>query len=314
MASESAPELLIPVAGLERHGFCKTAPGVELYYALFGKGHVKIVLLMGIATSGLAWKNQIEYLVKFPQFQILTVDNRGCGRTVTPRGRITTTQMAQDVIELMKCLEWDKTRVHLVGNSLGGMISQEIALAVPHQVASLTLISTHAGGLRCYVPPVSAMVSLARQLFAKGEKDQTRILLETVFSSHHLKKPGRKEHLSIIHKDYPTILDFYLETFMESFSGLFAKENATYLLLQQLTAVLTHYVSHRRLRALKYKFPTLVMVGTGDTIVHPCHSYKLAKVLDAELLEFPHAGHALTEECLDHINCALKDHFTRMAN
>lgn len=305
---------LIPVAGLERHGFCKTAPGVELYYALFGKGHIKIVLLMGIGTSGLAWKNQIEYLVKFPQFQILTVDNRGCGRTVTPRGRITTTQMACDVIELLKFLEWDKTKVHLVGNSLGGMIAQEVALAAPHQVGTLTLISTHAGGLRCYVPPFSAMISLSRQLFAKGEKEQARVLLETVFSTHHLRKPGRKEHLSIIHKEFPTVLDFYVHMFTESFSQIFAKENAFYMFMQQMSAVLTHYVSHKRLRALKNKFPTLVMTGTGDKIVAPGHSYKLARVLDAELLEFPDAGHALTEECLDHINCALKDHFTRMAN
>jgi len=269
---------------------------------------------MGIGTSGLAWKNQIEYLVKFPQFQVVAVDNRGCGRTVTPRGRITTKQMAHDVIELVKFLEWDKTKVHLVGNSLGGMIAQEYALAVPHQVATLTLISTHSGGPRAFIPPVSAMLTLSRQAFAKDDKEQVRILLETVFSSRFLKKPGRKEHLSIIHKEFPTILDFYVHSFTDNFSQIFAKENAVSLFMQQFSAVLTHYVSNKRLRSLRHKFPTMVMVGTGDKIVHPSNSYKLAEVLDAEFLEFADAGHALTEECLDHINCALKDHFTRAMN
>jgi pimeloyl-ACP methyl ester carboxylesterase len=304
----------IPVAGLERHGYCNTSPGVDLYYALFGKGSVKVVLLMGIATSGLAWKNQIEYFMKFPQFQVVAVDNRGSGRTAAPRGRITTKQMAQDVIELLKFLEWDKMKVHLVGNSLGGMIAQEFALAVPQQVATLTLISTHSGGPRAFVPPISAMLSLARHAFAKGDREQARILLETVFSTRHLNKPGRKEHLSIIHKEFPTILDFYVHSFTEQYTQIFAKEHAVSLFLQQFSAVLTHYVSNKRLRSLRNKFPILVMVGTGDKIVHPSNSFKLAATLDAEMLEFPDAGHALTEECLDHINCALKDHFTRSMN
>lgn len=316
---EAAPEAAtatpnIGVEGLEHHGYCNTSDGVSLYYALFGKGSTKVVLLMGIATSGLAWKNQIEYLIKFPQFQVCIVDNRGCGKTVTPNGRITTQQMAQDVVTLLDHLGWDRMKVHLVGNSLGGMIAQEVAFLVPDQVATFTLIATHAGGLKAYIPPVSAMVSISRSIFARDQKDYIKILFETVMSREHLKKPGRKEHLSIIDGEYPTVLDFYVQSFVNSFTDLFARENTVFKFLQQFTAVLTHYVSPWRLSSLRNKFPTLIISGTDDKIVHTRHSRYLAQALGAELLEFPGAGHAVTEECLDDINNALFNHFCKSCN
>jgi len=302
---------LIDVEGFEDHGLCKTAPGVELYYALFGKGVTKVVLLMGICTSGLAWKNQIEYFVRFPEYQVCIVDNRGCGRTVTPRGRLTTSQMAHDVVLLMSHLGWNKQKVHLVGSSLGGMIAQEVALKVPHQLATLTLISTHAGGWKSYSPPWYAMLSMSRQFFAKTPSEQAKIVLETVFSHKHLSKPGHKDHLSIIDKAHPTILDFYIHELSEKFIKLFAQENALYLLVQQLSAVFTHHVSYARLSKLKGLLPVLVCTGTGDTIVHTSHSNYIASAVGGELRKFDGAGHALTEECLDDINEALKSHFTK---
>jgi len=304
----------IAVEGLVHHGYCTTEPGVEVYYALFGQGTTKIVLLMGIGTSGLAWKNQIEYFCRFPEYQVLVVDNRGCGRTITPSGRITTTQMATDVAQVLKHLRWDMNKIHLVGNSLGGMIAQELALLIPTQIATLSLIATHAGGWKAYIPPWYAILSLSRHFFTKCEKEKTQILLETVFSKKHLYKPGRKEHLSIIEKEHPTILDYYVNTFIDQFSAIMPKENALYLFAQQLTAVLTHRVSPKRLSDLKGRFPILVCTGTGDKVVHPSHSYKLNNILGGDMVEFEGAGHAVTEECLDDINDALRKHFCKAVN
>jgi len=274
---------------------------------------MKVVLLMGIGTSGLAWKNQIEYFVAQNKYQVLVVDNRGCGRTIAPGGRITTTQMAQDVVEVLKLLSWDMTKVHLVGNSLGGMIAQELALLVPSQISTLSLINTHAGGWKAYIPPWNAILSVSRHLFKKGDKEKIRVLLETVFSKHHLAKPGRKEYLSIIEEEYPTILDFYVNTFVDQFSTIMPKENAKYLFMQQLSAVLTHRVSTKRLSKLRGRFPIMICVGTGDKVVAPEHSYKLTRCLNAELIIFEGAGHAVTEECLDEVNDVLRRHFGKSA-
>jgi len=314
-APEISAECPLPfeIKGFESDGYVKTEPGVNLYYALFGKGNTKIVLLMGICTSGLAWKNQIEYFIQFPEYQVLVVDNRGCGKTKCPTGRLTTSSMAKDMIAVLRFLEWDKKRVHLVGNSLGGMIAQELALMIPSSIATLTLIATHAGGLNSYIPPWRAMLTLLRQLFAKHTEEQVRIVLETCFSKEYLASPGNKETLSIIPdgQEYPTIADFYIDSILREFHGVFAKENPVGLLVQQMSAVLTHYVSSKRLHSLRRRFPILVMTGSNDLIVHSSHSLKMAKVMAADLKVFDGIGHALTEECLDQVNLSLRNHFKR---
>jgi 3-oxoadipate enol-lactonase len=51
--------------------------------------------------------------------------------------------MAQDVLALADHLELES--FHLLGISLGGMISQQVALAAPDRVRTLTLAVTHGG-------------------------------------------------------------------------------------------------------------------------------------------------------------------------
>lgn len=301
--------IYLDVEGFHEHGYCKCSSNVSLYYALFGCGPVKVVLLMGIATSGLAWKNQIEYLVSFPQYQVCIIDNRGSGRTVTPSGRITTAWMAQDVEQLMAHLGWDK--VHLVGNSLGGMIAQELALRIPERLLSLTLIATHAGGWKAYIPPWQVLWSALRHPFGKSYRDQMRSLMSLVFSEKFLDLPGKKEHFPIISGEYTTILDFYLDL-IGQFDEVFVKDNPLLAFAKQLTAVLTHH-SHARIGELKDKFPVLLIVGTGDKIIDPSHMYNIHSVLGGNLVKFEGAGHAVTEECLNDVNDALHKHFSKVA-
>ena len=60
--------------------------------------------------------------------------------------------MAQDAIKIADYLKWDK--FHVAGVSMGGMISQEIALAALDRVATLNLAVTHSGGTGSF-PTVS---------------------------------------------------------------------------------------------------------------------------------------------------------------
>ena len=55
-----------------------------------------------------------------------------------------TSMMAKDGIRIADHLNWEK--FHVAGISMGGMISQEIALAVPERVSTLNLAVTHSGG------------------------------------------------------------------------------------------------------------------------------------------------------------------------
>jgi len=57
---------------------------------------------------------------------------------------------------LLDFLGWtEKRSLHLVGQSLGGMIAQELSYRVPERFISLTLCVTTAGGFPLFnIPPV----------------------------------------------------------------------------------------------------------------------------------------------------------------
>lgn len=68
--------------------------------------------------------------------------------------------MAQDAIALADHLKWDK--FHVVGVSMGGMISQEIALQVPDRICTLNLGVTHSGGKGSF--PVVCKTNFKKEL------------------------------------------------------------------------------------------------------------------------------------------------------
>lgn len=70
-------------------------------------------------------------------FQVVIFDNRGVGNsTEVPTLSWTTLDMAHDALQLVDSLGWGK--VHVVGNSMGGMIAQHLALLLGRRVKSLT--------------------------------------------------------------------------------------------------------------------------------------------------------------------------------
>jgi len=81
-----------------------------------------------------------HHLAAFEGFRVLRHDTRGHGGSDTPSGPYTLAMMASDLLGLLDLL--DISRVHLCGVSMGGMISQNLAIAAPERVASLALVNT----------------------------------------------------------------------------------------------------------------------------------------------------------------------------
>lgn len=111
---------------------------------------------MGLAGLKTSWQRQTKYFGHDQSdYSVLLVDNRGVGESARPLHRYTTSDMAHDYIEVLAHLSWipsdwssptstpDRS-VHVVGISLGGMISQEIAHRIPTHISSLTLLCTAA--------------------------------------------------------------------------------------------------------------------------------------------------------------------------
>ena len=71
-------------------------------------------------------------------------DNRDVGRSSMADGRYEIADMARDTLALADALELDS--FHLLGLSMGGAIAQELALAAPERVRTLTLAVTFPAG------------------------------------------------------------------------------------------------------------------------------------------------------------------------
>ena len=75
---------------------------------------------------------------------MIVYDHRGIGKSSRMEGPFTIVQLAEDAAGLLDALELDIG--HVLGISMGGMVAQELALAQPERVRTLTLGCTYCGG------------------------------------------------------------------------------------------------------------------------------------------------------------------------
>lgn len=115
--------------------------GQTLYYEEHGEGE-PLLCAMGLSANTLAWALQVQAFAG--QHRTVIFDNRDVGQSSMADGDYEITDMAADTLALADHLGLDS--FHLLGYSMGGAIAQEVALAAPERVSSLTLAVTFASG------------------------------------------------------------------------------------------------------------------------------------------------------------------------
>src|SRR5262249_39119758 len=118
--------------------------GVDLCVQTFGNHAAPAILLIAGGASSMDWWHGelCERLTAGGRF-VIRYDHRDTGQSVAyPPGEpgYDGRDLVEDAVGLLDALEVD--RAHIVGMSMGGAIAQQLALAHPDRVASLTLIST----------------------------------------------------------------------------------------------------------------------------------------------------------------------------
>ena len=115
--------------------------GQTLYYEVHGEGE-PLLCVMGLSADTLAWMLQIPAFSA--SHRTVVFDNRDAGQSSMAHGPYEIADMAADALALADALELDS--FHLLGVSMGGAIAQEMALAIPERVRTLTLAVTFPAG------------------------------------------------------------------------------------------------------------------------------------------------------------------------
>ena len=119
--------------------FVSALDGTRIHYEVTGRvGRTPVLMIQGLGASKNAWN--LQRIAMATRFRIISFDNRGAGRSDKPTEPFTLEQMADDAIAVLDAAGIETA--HVVGASMGGVISQIVAVKYPQRVRSLTLVCT----------------------------------------------------------------------------------------------------------------------------------------------------------------------------
>ncbi|MEA2420393.1 MAG: 3-oxoadipate enol-lactonase [Thermoleophilaceae bacterium] len=260
------------------------ANGQTLYYEVHGEGE-PLLCVMGLSADTLAWTLQMAAFSA--KHQTVIFDNRDVGQASLADGPYEIADMAQDALALADALELDS--FHLLGVSMGGAISQEIALAAPERVRTLTLAVTFAAG-----GPWARKLSevwAARVRRATREERVDELMLLT-FSEEFFENEQQAQWVRGMMLQNPHPQD------AEAF-------------IRQLEACGRH---DARAGLRSVQLPTHVIGAERDILVPVWKSQELAELIPgAQLTVMPGAAHGVNVEGAERFNGAVLDFIAERA-
>ena len=130
--------------------FVTTADNTRIHYEVTCRpGATPVLMIQGLGASKNGWNLQRAAMAT--RFRIIALDNRGAGRSDKPTSAFTLEQMADDAIAVLDAAGVEDA--HIVGASMGGVISQIIAVKYP-RTSSFVVVGVH----RVQKPPVAPRV------------------------------------------------------------------------------------------------------------------------------------------------------------
>jgi 3-oxoadipate enol-lactonase len=246
-----------------------------------------VLWLQGLNAPAAAWAVQLAHFSR--TYRCIAPDARGVGKSDAPPGPYTTRQLADDALRVLDACEVE--RAHVVGLSLGGATAQELALAHPGRIRSLSLLASFAR----QAPRSRALMEAWRNLYPLAAQ------------SAALRESWEKQAYAWLFSDaywrneaaVRAALRFAGSQPFQSVQGFQG----------QLDAALSHDASSR-LPGLRV--PTLVVHGSLDQLAPAAGAEELARLIPgAQLVLLPEVGHAVNLEGQRAVNAALRAHWDR---
>ena len=244
--------------------------GVRIAWEELGSGTGHPVLFVhGLGYERHGWGPAPQRLAQ--RYRVLVFDNRGVGESDVPPAPYTVAAMAADALAVLDAAGIE--RAHVVGASLGGMISQELVLAAPERVDSLVLCCTTPGGTRAYPMPQKTQVAFAA--FAADPSEQgLRLLVENALAEQTVQtRPELVDKIFAYRLAHRPPLDGWQA---QAFAAFGFDTNG---------------------RLGRIQAPTLVIHGTDDNVVDHRNAQLIADAISNARLELiPGAGHVFMWE------------------
>jgi 3-oxoadipate enol-lactonase len=225
-----------------------------------------LLLIMGMSGTSLTWGDPFLAGLR-EDFELIAYDHRGVGAsTRLADGQVTIREMAEDAAGLLDALGLDSA--HVLGISMGGMIAQELALAHPEKIRTLTLGCTYCGGEGSAMAAPEDIQGLAEAMLSGDREKAIRAGWEINVSSGFAADAEA----------------------WKSFTDIAAQRAvAVPVVMAQMQACVAHDTA-ARLPSLE--MPTLVIHGTEDRLLPVANGRLIASLIPGARLEiFDGVGH-----------------------
>jgi pimeloyl-ACP methyl ester carboxylesterase len=276
-----------PASSVENHALPMQtrhihSSGISLYSESFGAPHdPAILLIMGALSSAVWWPDDFCVRLADQSRYVIRYDHRDTGRSTSyPPGQAgyAVEDLADDAIRILDGYEIERS--HLVGMSLGGYLSQIVALKHPDRVRTLTLIASERLALADPdMPAIDPSIVEYHGQFAELDWSDREAVVEYQVGAWRLQSgPAHPfdeaaiRRIAIANFDRsPDLHTTYNHASLGDATGWVGQ-------LERISA------------------PTLVIHGTSDPVLPYAHGVALAREIpNATLLTLEGTGHELHE-------------------
>jgi pimeloyl-ACP methyl ester carboxylesterase len=256
-----------------------SADGVEIYFETMGPADgAPLLFIEGFTAQLIGWHDAFCALFVAKGMRVIRFDNRDVGLSQKLGGPrdldagYTISDMARDGIAVLDAL--GIARAHVVGQSMGGMIAQVMAIEHPARIASLSLFYT-APAIEGYA------LAGAAEVDSLGQVQPRLARAEAIAAAIDRERQSRSPGFAF-DEGWATTLA------TRSFDRCYAPDGVP----RQLAAMLRHASRAAELQALD--LPVAILHGRDDALLHVSGALDLAAWLpQSEVHLYAGMGHEL---------------------
>jgi pimeloyl-ACP methyl ester carboxylesterase len=246
-----------------------------MYYEIHGKGEPLVFVNGRHMCLDLLYRHVPVFA---REYRVITLDNRGTGKSDAPDAPYSLEVMAQDLAGLLDAIGIDKA--HFAGYSMGARIVEEMALSFPERVISLILACPITWSADLHNQPEPAPEEEQMRWEALPLEERVRSFLSGVVSEEFI---GKNQELA----------EKMVKIIMEGYGPPQGQKGHAYASVS--------YDNYRRVPEIKA--PTLIMAGSADKTISLDNIHILKERLQgAELAVLDKVGHFFMWEAFDESN------------